>query len=124
MLDGEYVVSAGAGDRRRGVGLGVHRVHGYHDICQVQAGQQGPHRRDLVALGRGGQLAEHGAAGVVVRRHQMRGRGGGGAGTAHGLPVDRDHPAPARDPGPGPHQGADHLIQDGRVKTGQDLAER
>ena len=66
---------------------------------------------DLVALGRDGDLPQHGPGGVVERGDQVRGDRVRRTRTAHGLTVERDHPPAGDDVGAGPHERPDHPVQ-------------
>jgi len=122
--DGEHVVPAGGDDEFGGVVLCVHCIHRHHDVLQVEQSEKVTGGGDFVALGCGGDLAEHGAGGVVERGDQVRRRRGWGAGTAHGLAVQGDDPATTDHLGACPAERADDRVEDVGVHPGEHPPDR
>lgn len=123
-LHGQDVVGAGLGHQRRGVVMGVQRVHRDHRPVEIEDLQQVPGRRYLVALHAHGDLTEYCARPVRERGDQVRHRGGTDACAPHGLAVDRDHP-PARDQrGPRRGPGPQHYVETVRVQPREQAPQR
>ena len=93
-------------------------------IGQLQVGQKRLDRRDLVALGRSGQLAEQ----VPLARSNTVTRCGGALLAVRAprkvFPSITITWRATATRCAGPHEGPGHLVQDGRVRTGQNHAER